>query len=150
MPKITNNNGDLSKAFFGTAEVDKIFLGSTELYSKAPAGYVILAGAYYGKSSPAIPSGSEEILIDLPFITGSQQNAYSIRIYWENPQNYRRFITYGSGFPQYDIVYAAYSYYSGVWNTNSDFRNIIVTQDTTVTQEQYEAFFGCFEPIPSN
>ena len=134
MPKITNSNGDLNKAFFGTAEVDKIFLGSTELYSKAaPVGYVILAGTYYGKRRQAVNFLYDGV-IDISFVGGQETFVGMFK----------------SGF---------YLYYIKSDNTqvvaldlddgwqSSDYRTIEVANDTTVTQAEYDSFFGTYDAI---
>ena len=125
MPKITNNNGDLSKAFFGTAEVEKIFLGSTELYSKAaPVSYVIKAGLYYGKDSPVLTNINVPLSFTSPSFSGIDFTSLNIGL--------SRIIYYYAG--DYEVG----------WNGSWLARTIMVSSDTTVTQAQYEAFFACF------
>lgn len=93
MPKITNSNGDLSKAFFGTAEVEKIFLGSTELYSKAPAGFTASVTGL-GNSSPTSQVYTRDSGFPTSFADWTDSNN---NVFVKIPTMYRKIDTISNG-----------------------------------------------------
>jgi hypothetical protein len=98
----------------------------------APVGYVIPAGTYYGKASPSITSYVQlPLLFYFDTYDGSAiefDNGTSKIVYEYIPARW----------PEYMTVYE-----NGSWNAT--YRTITVTTDTTVTQDEYNAFFACFD-----
>lgn len=134
MSKITNNNGDLRKAFFGNAEVNKIYLGNTELYSKAaPVGPVILPGDYQGHPDLSV---LESLTINIPFTTDIP--AVSCKRIVFDLDGLQTIISYVTDDNRELIAYDDNGWSSG-------YEQVHITANATVTEAEYEAFFEVYQ-----
>ncbi|MBR5286195.1 MAG: hypothetical protein IKU30_04790 [Clostridia bacterium] len=103
--------------------------------------YVIKAGVYYGKAHSSLDLDDFTIPINI-----SYNNTTSTYIYFYNYDGDYRLtydrISYGLDYGMADFA-VTYSSTNSMWQY-AWARTITVTQDTTVTQAQYNAFFACF------
>lgn len=103
----------------------------------------IAAGTYIGKYNPdfSILSSIYWIDLDISFICNSiEYNRLAMSLSFDGVITYDSQFAYGfdNGEPTYDGIFTP-------WLANGKYRIITIKYDYYATEEQYNAFFGCYE-----